>query len=379
MTERINTWFSLVIAIWSFCPFEGIIAQEPEKIYEPFFAGRPPYNAFNGLVRLPDGELRHYGFEGDWFHPSAYIYLSGTAAGLSWTRTTLTDPDLFTGGNRQPAASSPWSGDYIRVTGDNVGAWVWRSRTLKNKSINDINYAHFQYAGAEPDDKGFLAGQVKDEKTVYRNCLDEILRSKLYSGSEEIYNGRKWTNERRYTGTPLLMDDYWPEADILYNGAEFRGILMNYDLPKNEIIIYNPEKGREKYIVINRDKLTGFSFLDTLTGKKRFYEYTELEGIRGKALYEKASAGKFPLFIKPLKNLKIRSVTGGPEQYSAFYEYYIDTGNGCNRFSSKKQLLRLLPAFRKDLKGYMRRNSLRINGHYPDGAVAVISYLNEKK
>jgi hypothetical protein len=250
---------------------------------------------------------------------------------------------------------------------------------LNRQSKHGINYVHFQSVNLEEDTEGFLIGPVKAGISASENCLDDILRGKLYSGSEDIFNGRKWINEKRYMGTPLLTDDYWPEADILFNGTEYTGILMNYDLSKNELVVYNPEAGREKYVVISRDKLSGFSFIDTLKGRKYFYEYTELDGTKGKALYENATRGKFRLYIKPLKNLEIKSTSSAQGRYAAFYEYYMSAGNNYNRFSTKSQLLKLIPEFSTELKGYIRKNKIVISGRDPEGVRSVISYLNELK
>jgi hypothetical protein len=101
--------------------------QQINRVYEPIFAGRPADNAFNGLVRLPDGELRHYGFEGPWFNPARYVYISSRDNGLTWDRHIIGDPDLFTDENMPPAARSPYSGDFIRLISKEDGTFVWRS------------------------------------------------------------------------------------------------------------------------------------------------------------------------------------------------------------------------------------------------------------
>ena len=70
--------------------------QQINRIYAPVFVGRPTDNAFNGLVQMPGGERRHYGFEGPRFEttyphqkPRWQIYaieptLMGMADGNIW-------------------------------------------------------------------------------------------------------------------------------------------------------------------------------------------------------------------------------------------------------------------------------------------------------
>lgn len=65
--------------------------QSIEKIHEPVFVGRPPENAFNGLVQLPNGELRHYGFEGPQRNPTNHLYIKSIDNGLTWQRILISD------------------------------------------------------------------------------------------------------------------------------------------------------------------------------------------------------------------------------------------------------------------------------------------------
>jgi len=60
---------------------------------------------------------------------------------------------------------------------------------------------------------------VYSEKGYAQNCLDKINQNNLYSGSNDIINGRKWIYEKKFLGSPLLMENYWPKADISYKGS----------------------------------------------------------------------------------------------------------------------------------------------------------------
>jgi hypothetical protein len=105
----------------------GQIPSTKDTIFTPRFVGRPPDNAFNGLVRLPGGELRHYGFEGSWFNPSIHLYIYSQDNGLTWSRKLIADPQLFTNENMPPAVCSPYSGDFIRLISSDKGTFVMRS------------------------------------------------------------------------------------------------------------------------------------------------------------------------------------------------------------------------------------------------------------
>lgn len=212
--------------------------------------------------------------------------------------------------------------------------------------------------------------------TAFPQNPDEFRQYQLSGQSEDIINGTKWIYEKRYLGSPMLMEKYWPKSDILYRGNEYTGIIINYDLYKNEIILYHAEKGREKYVVISKDYLSGFSFTDTVTRKKHFFEYVELPGIRGKSLYERAIVGKLKLYIKPLKRIQVKSTGKGQGEFINFYEYYLGTENGYINFHSKNQFVKLLATHSTELSRFIRRNNLRINPSYPDDIMAVLRYFD---
>jgi hypothetical protein len=212
-----------------------------------------------------------------------------------------------------------------------------------------------------------------------QNCLDSILIREPYATSNDIINGRKWKYEKKYMGSPLLTDDYWPEADILYNGVHFTSRLMNYDLQKDELIIYYPQKGKEKYVVLSNDKLSGFTFKDSLLNRTRTFEYIELPEIKGKSIYENASVGKVLVYIRPLKNITIKSSAKSQGEFTATYEYFLNNGKGYSGFHSKSQLIRLLEKHSMEMKRYIREKRLKINAQQPENVITVLHYFSELK
>lgn len=214
------------------------------------------------------------------------------------------------------------------------------------------------------------------ENVSAQNCLNDILLSNLYSGSDNIINGKKWIYEKKYSGTPLLTEEYWPEATISYKGVVYKEVLMNFDIVKNEIIIYLPEKGKEKYVVLCTDYLSEFSFSDSLMNRDRFFEFKELPGIDGKALYENASSGKISFYIKPVKNIVVGSSGKGRGAYQSLYEYYISTGIGYSGFRSKNSLIKYLGNSGSEAKRFIKKNNIKINNQHPEGIIAVINYIN---
>ena len=180
--------------------------QTLEKIYEPLFVGRPTDNAFNGLVRLPDGELRHYGFEGPWSDPSDYIYVSSTDNGLTWNKKIINDTTLFTNENMPPASYSPWSGDFVRIISNGSGTYVLRSssgidgpyqKSLIDKASHDMIRQPL-----------FLKSKKRMLVTCGRSYIQdgiEVMQSCVYYSDDD---GRTWRISYVPVGPKFITE--WP-------------------------------------------------------------------------------------------------------------------------------------------------------------------------
>ena len=96
----------------------GFAETDPEvlkslrNIHAPRVVGIPPANACRGLMVLPDGEIRHYGFRhavGDEGEGNVPVYISSRDCGLNWREIVIK------GESAAAMVQSPWSGDFLTV------------------------------------------------------------------------------------------------------------------------------------------------------------------------------------------------------------------------------------------------------------------------
>ncbi len=98
-----------------------------DQIFAPVKVGVPPENAFHGLVRLPDGEIRHYGYRGPQRAPREHIYIVSHDNALTWdNHGVVLSGDAATGESGPPAARNPSTGTWIRITSGRDGTWAMR-------------------------------------------------------------------------------------------------------------------------------------------------------------------------------------------------------------------------------------------------------------
>ncbi|GGW24778.1 sialidase family protein [Arenibacter certesii] len=91
-----------------------------DKIYEPTLVGTPPYNAFIGLVRLDNGEIRHYNY-GEGNKEDHSFYIRSQDNGFTWD--TIQVENKWIGAD----VKSPISGEYIRLETSENGVLALRS------------------------------------------------------------------------------------------------------------------------------------------------------------------------------------------------------------------------------------------------------------
>ncbi len=112
------------------------------EIYAPVRVGTPPENAFNGLLKLVDGELRHYGHEGKWNGPASSYYIESGDNVLTWKRGgsySLNEKSagqdkqeksfLAIRGRRREGTAigrNPVSGNYIGISSGRDGTYLLR-------------------------------------------------------------------------------------------------------------------------------------------------------------------------------------------------------------------------------------------------------------
>ena len=116
-----------IVALFAAVGFslEGFAAPDSQTlealrhIHAPQVVGVPPANACRGLMVMPDGEIRHYGYrhrDGGGKKDYQPIYIFSRDSGLNWRE------EAVSGETAGAMVRSPWSGDFLTVL-----CWTGRS------------------------------------------------------------------------------------------------------------------------------------------------------------------------------------------------------------------------------------------------------------
>jgi hypothetical protein len=111
-------------------------AQTPklDKVFAPVVVGVPPSDAYIGLSKMPDGEIRHYNY-GEQKVGNEPYYLSSRDYGFTWKRVNVS-PDMV-----YADTQSPISGEFVRIFSTTDGVYAVRTKGGINggRDINKID------------------------------------------------------------------------------------------------------------------------------------------------------------------------------------------------------------------------------------------------
>ncbi len=84
-----------------FCLIVWVVSctNNSHQVHDPYFVGRPPQNAYTGLVKINDSDIRHYGKD---------CYIISKDGGLSWQTVPVEDGNLY-------GKQSQVTGEFCRV------------------------------------------------------------------------------------------------------------------------------------------------------------------------------------------------------------------------------------------------------------------------
>lgn len=196
----------ITIILLFLCIGSALQGQSINNIFEPVFVGRPPFNALNGLVKLPYGELRHYGTEGPSKKWSKHLYIFSKDNGITWENKEITDSLSFTEENMPPAVISPYSGDFIRL--GNMGNRMYVLRSM------DGFDGHYEKMLVENSGFGMIRQPVflTSKKRILVSCQHSIIEEGKKKMQACVFysddDGYKW--KVSYVPVGPFFEIVWP-------------------------------------------------------------------------------------------------------------------------------------------------------------------------
>jgi sialate O-acetylesterase len=210
-----------------------------------------------------------------------------------------------------------------------------------------------------------------------KSIIDLLQENELYAATKDIVNGKKWKFRKQYKGNPFLVEDYWPDVSLMYNGKHYTGFQINYDMYAEDFILLYTHMDSKKYIVLSNEKLESFSYKDTVTREEHLFKYFQIPGTKRKEIYETVYEGRTAFIQGPRCDIGDDRTGTFPGVYNRSFDCYIQVDGDYSRIHSKKSLLNALHRNADEIKKYVRKNRLKINQTHPENIAQVMRYYDE--
>lgn len=205
----------------------------------------------------------------------------------------------------------------------------------------------------------------------------KISETELYSSELDIVNGTKWYYHNKFKGHP-----FWSEGDFLtgtvdFAGESFSGLLLNYELVGNELILTKKVDGQSKTFKLNEKFVDGFTLKQTDSDEHYVFRKINLPGVSGVRYYHSVYQGKTTsCYIYHKKTISNRVYGDYMGKYMYHPIIYVRVGENYEEVKNKRSLLQLLENHKNELKKYIRRNRLSIDAKQPEEIAHVLKYYD---
>jgi hypothetical protein len=217
-----------------------------------------------------------------------------------------------------------------------------------------------------------IASGQSGDSTAHRQLSNALLYSqRMYQAatahSQHLYNGREYyIYDSPAKEHQFFESEDWEESTLTYDGQEYKGIPMLFDIYKEEVII--DQAGFSGNINLHNEKIASFTLLN-----HQFIRINQPNAGLKTGFYDLLYDGKTQFLVKRTKN---RQETLSDLRVTIHYypknQYFILKGNMYHPVRSKGSVLKVMEEHKKELKKYLRNNQIIFRSD-PEYAIAKMS------
>lgn len=226
--------------------------------------------------------------------------------------------------------------------------------------------------------KTSFAQTLQQDTALYRSAQANIIQLYIDSVKENLrlYNGTEFTAAYRSSaGHPFFQYSEPQKGDINYDGINYPGVRLSYDLTRDEIIFVTPTNNLN--IKLISQKVNWFSLQNHLFVNVR--DDGNAVNLRGPGFYELAYDGTYAVLIKRKKNLEQSSREENVSKFFQYTNYYARKGDTYYTIDSKRSLLALCKDKKKEVATYIQKEKLDFKKDPESTIIKVIDYYSQLK
>jgi hypothetical protein len=193
------------------------------------------------------------------------------------------------------------------------------------------------------------------------------------SDKQMLLNGRIWRNQySNAIGDQFFLSNSFLKGSVFFNGRRFDNLDLLYDINSDELLLKTESS---PVIIMNKEMVDSFILAFNGRNYRVFNAGNDTSGVLSgyvTIMYDGPSA----LYVKYKKNFQPLAVDG---RYDLFYlenNAYLKSGNEIIPVDGKKKLLALLEDKKKEIRHYLRTNSMKLKQKDPETYIPVLEYYD---
>ncbi|WP_346857108.1 hypothetical protein [uncultured Draconibacterium sp.] len=198
----------------------------------------------------------------------------------------------------------------------------------------------------------------------------------LYSPSSDIINGEEWSYIKKNVGHPFFINDSWNIADVSYNGNQYNGVSVKYNIETDELVVFMKENDRALTFKLNKQFLNSFVFYHPVSKNKIAFEYSSLKKDEPKFIYTKAFEGKLEYFIRYQKYINSKVSGNYTGEYLERAQMFLKIDDKLYELQTRNDFYALFENEKNEIKKYMRKNHIKFDRKNPEIFTDVIRFTD---
>lgn len=198
----------------------------------------------------------------------------------------------------------------------------------------------------------------------------------IYGNDDRLICGQVYQPKHfRAKGNPYFINDRWQKGRLFIKGNIFDDVNIKYDIELNKIILKAELKnGNVRHLILNNQ------FIDSLFINKHLFVNSALLPVQeASGFYEQLYKGNFTAYLKYEVTFRKESSAIAPfgkylKPKSILCIYW---DNKIEKLTNIKLLLNCFPTKQKEIKKYIRRNSMRFKKSDNNQLFNLLKYCDE--
>jgi len=226
--------------------------------------------------------------------------------------------------------------------------------------------------------KTSFAQTILADTSLFRSAQNNVIQLYIDSIKENLrlYNGTEFTAAYRSSaGHPFFEFSEPQTGDINYDGTDYPGVKLSYDLTRDEIIFVTPTTHLN--IKLISQKVNWFFLQDHLFINIK--EDSNTINLREAGFYELAYKGFYDVLLKRKKHLEQSSREDNVSKFVQYTNYFARKGDLYFTIDSKRSLLALCKDKKKEVAAYMQKEKLNFKTDPGNAIIKTIDYYTQLK